>query len=402
MRGLRKTENGLSKEAKVLERKETVGCKGQANFLKEYYSILRAMSVVNYGVFTWEEGRRRLFPASVYAKIVQNVFSVISVGLGLVYTYAMLSSDYVDINKLEIHNLAVLSADMVVVLVHLNQFVVDFSLYKFNAEITQCVNAMLNLEEYGRGEFQAIGNWSRSFELICKAMRFLRNGGILLVFFFFFRETSVEALFCHYGFVGRLIYATVGLLYFVRLMVTINFHMVVNFGHYEFMQFWIRQLINSTRQDQSWENTKRCIDFYQMLVLQQNLQAAAFGEFYLPVGTGVLGVSIFWAIICTEKLKAHLAVRTLFFWCTWMALMSLYLQYSQCTKIHLLSRQFKSSIRSKTNVSMYKVWNVYRRSLRPITVKFGSFGSGSMVAFFKITIEICNYYVLVSSLYAHK
>ncbi|CAG7827987.1 unnamed protein product, partial [Allacma fusca] len=29
------------------------------------------------------------------------------------------------------------------------------------------------------GEFEAIGNWSRSFELICKAMRFLRNGGIL-------------------------------------------------------------------------------------------------------------------------------------------------------------------------------------------------------------------------------
>ncbi|CAG7663334.1 unnamed protein product, partial [Allacma fusca] len=73
------------------------------------------------------------------------------------------------------------------------------------------------------------------------------------------------------------IYATVGLLYFVRLMVTINFHMVVNFGHYEFIQFWIRQLINSTRQYQSLENTKRCIDFYQMLVLQQNLQAAAFG-----------------------------------------------------------------------------------------------------------------------------
>ncbi|CAG7690798.1 unnamed protein product [Allacma fusca] len=65
----------------------------------------------------------------------------------------MFSSDYVDINKLEIHNLEVISADMVAILVHLNQFVMDFSLYKFNVEITQFVNAMLNLEEYGQLRF---------------------------------------------------------------------------------------------------------------------------------------------------------------------------------------------------------------------------------------------------------
>ncbi|CAG7721458.1 unnamed protein product [Allacma fusca] len=218
-------------------------CTERLNFRREYYSIFRAMAIVNYGVFSWNVDTQRIFPSEIYRKTIWNSFALTSAGFGFVYTFAILSSDYVDLSKLEIHNLSVVAPDILQIFAIIYVFVLDLNLHCFNSNIIESINAILELDELGREEFQAIGNWSKGFETLVKMLRIIRKGGMTPGFLYYFRETSMRVFYDRYGFPGQLVNAIVGFYFGLRTAITMSFYIVVNLGHSEFLEFWIRHLI---------------------------------------------------------------------------------------------------------------------------------------------------------------
>ncbi|CAG7726155.1 unnamed protein product, partial [Allacma fusca] len=153
-----------------------------------------------------------------------------------------------------------------------------------------------------------------------------------------------EIVFGSWGYFGRIVNAIIGLLIGGRCLVTTRFYIFIIVCHVEFLQFWFHQLFReSSEKDCTMRNLQNCMKFYQKLVVQQRLKDNAFGQFYLAVG---------------------------------MFLVSLYEQYSSCSNVYLLSREFQKRLpmyslqnmgEMRNTLLLRKITNASIRSLRPIS-----------------------------------
>ncbi|CAG7726154.1 unnamed protein product, partial [Allacma fusca] len=152
-----------------------------------------------------------------------------------------------------------------------------------------------------------------------------------------------EIVFGSWGYFGRIVNAIIGLLIGGRCLVTTRFYIFIIVCHVEFLQFWFHQLLESSEKDCTMRNLQNCMKFYQKLVVQQRLKDNAFGQFYLAVG---------------------------------MFLVSLYEQYSSCSNVYLLSREFQKRLpmyslqnmgEMRNTLLLRKITNASIRSLRPIS-----------------------------------
>ncbi|CAG7732520.1 unnamed protein product [Allacma fusca] len=343
-------------------------------FYREFDSLLTDMSIVNYGTFYWDRKCQRLGPTTGTSKFIWSVVTCICASIMISYILALFHSKYMDVSSLEIRNMTVVSSDVLFIIVQLFMLALDVNLLYFNTQIIQYVNALMALNKHGRKEFKTSEVIRGSFVKLAKPMRIYRRGGYLLVLSYFLRETSAEIIFGSWGYFGRIVNAIIGLLIAGRFLVTTSFYIFIIVCHVDFLQFWLHQLLNSSEKDCTMRNLQSCMQFYQKLVIQQRLLDNAFGQFYLPVG---------------------------------MFLVSLYQQYSSCSKVYLLSQKFQNrlqmhSLQNMTEMRsielLRKITKALIRSLQPISVKVGDFGMGSVRTFFRLTVEIGNFYILLMSL----
>ncbi|CAG7786233.1 unnamed protein product [Allacma fusca] len=117
-------------------------------FIREYNSVLSDISIINYGIFYWDGKHRILQPATNSSKLVWAFSALVSVLLLFAYTSAMILSDYVDVSKLEIRNLAVISSDEIIILAQVYMLALELNSFYFNSQIIESINAKLQLQEY--------------------------------------------------------------------------------------------------------------------------------------------------------------------------------------------------------------------------------------------------------------